>query len=245
MWQRCTKPNDCCFSLDLISSICQFIAVCYVALEPSVRRHCPQVLVSWVRLIQGKLRDPLVAAHILKAAVMGLALQLLYVLIQEWLNRQGRPPIGPFSAFEWHGPSRFAGLLFRIAFVQLWGSLFTLSLFFLGRLWLKRDVWGAAFIVLFGLVLSFVNGQVDAFWFAFRMIVWALSAFVLLRYGFLALYAMWFVYELTFEVPWTLDSSRWYFGYSLAEMLVIVAIALWACRNSLAGRSLLSSETLT
>jgi hypothetical protein len=39
----------------------------YMALEPVVRRRWPEVLVSWSRLLAGRLRDPLVGSHILMA----------------------------------------------------------------------------------------------------------------------------------------------------------------------------------
>jgi hypothetical protein len=43
-------------------------AVCwlaYVAVEPFARKHWPDSLISWNRLLAGRLRDPLVASHVL------------------------------------------------------------------------------------------------------------------------------------------------------------------------------------
>ncbi len=44
----------------------------YMALEPYVRRHWPQAIVSWTRLLAGGLRDPLVGRDILIGVVFGL-----------------------------------------------------------------------------------------------------------------------------------------------------------------------------
>jgi hypothetical protein len=37
----------------------------YIAIEPYVRRHWPDALISWTRLQAGRVRDPLVASHVL------------------------------------------------------------------------------------------------------------------------------------------------------------------------------------
>jgi len=39
--------------------------VWYIALEPYVRRHWPQAIISWSRLVAGRLRDPLVGRDVL------------------------------------------------------------------------------------------------------------------------------------------------------------------------------------
>ena len=37
----------------------------YLAVEPFVRKHWPDALISWLRVVGGRLRDPLVASHVL------------------------------------------------------------------------------------------------------------------------------------------------------------------------------------
>ena len=44
----------------------------YVALEPTVRRHRPDLLVGWSRMLEGRLRDPLVTRDLLGGALLGL-----------------------------------------------------------------------------------------------------------------------------------------------------------------------------
>jgi hypothetical protein len=45
----------------------------YVAIEPSARRYWPDSLISWNRLLSGKLRDTLVASHVLGGFVVFFA----------------------------------------------------------------------------------------------------------------------------------------------------------------------------
>ena len=44
----------------------------YLALEPFVRKLWPQTIISWTRLISGKLRDPLVGRDVLFGVILGL-----------------------------------------------------------------------------------------------------------------------------------------------------------------------------
>ncbi len=46
----------------------------YLALEPYVRSKWPQTIVSWSRMLAGKLRDPLVGRDILYGTMLGLGM---------------------------------------------------------------------------------------------------------------------------------------------------------------------------
>jgi hypothetical protein len=50
------------------------MAVCYLAAEPYARRLRPRLLVTWSRLVAGRLRDSLVGLHLLIGTVAGLML---------------------------------------------------------------------------------------------------------------------------------------------------------------------------
>jgi serine/threonine-protein kinase len=45
----------------------------YIAVEPAVRRNWPDSLISWSRMCSGKVRNPLVASHILAGLAAGMA----------------------------------------------------------------------------------------------------------------------------------------------------------------------------
>lgn len=49
---------------------------CCLALEPLARRSWPQALVSWTRLLRGRLVDPLVGRDILVGVLCGMAVSL-------------------------------------------------------------------------------------------------------------------------------------------------------------------------
>src|SRR5262249_28483197 len=49
----------------------------YIALEPSVRRLWPDVLISWSRLLTGRLKDPLIGRDLLVGGASGVLVVLL------------------------------------------------------------------------------------------------------------------------------------------------------------------------
>ncbi len=48
----------------------------YVAVEPFVRRFWPRTLISWTRLMRGRLRDPLIGQDVLLGVLAGCAAEL-------------------------------------------------------------------------------------------------------------------------------------------------------------------------
>src|SRR5437016_7253829 len=54
--------------------ISTFARQLYFGLEPFVRRRDPHTLISWARLISGKIRDPLVGRDILIGTAYGVLL---------------------------------------------------------------------------------------------------------------------------------------------------------------------------
>ena len=68
------------------------VLVLYLALEPYIRRHWPQTIISWNRVLIGNFRDPLVGRDILYGTIFGLLLVLIYEIRQILLMRAGGPP---------------------------------------------------------------------------------------------------------------------------------------------------------
>ena len=64
------------------------------------------------------------------------------------------------------------------------------------------------------------------------------------RFGVMGMAAFFLLFRLYTIVPWTLDPSRWFFGYSLTLTALVAGLAVWSFRTALGGRKLLSDETL-
>ena len=50
----------------------------YLALEPLVRRHWPQVLVSWTNVLTGRAADPVVGRDVLIGVALGVWFSVLF-----------------------------------------------------------------------------------------------------------------------------------------------------------------------
>ena len=59
-----------------------FFWLCYLSLEPHIRRRWPQVLISWSRLVNGQWRDPLVGQNLLLGVLAGVITWLTFDALQ-------------------------------------------------------------------------------------------------------------------------------------------------------------------
>jgi hypothetical protein len=72
----------------------------------------------------------------------------------------------------------------------------------------------------------------------------ALTIFVAVRFGILALMFLQFTQVALANIPLTLDLSRWYASPSLILVGFLVALAVWAFRVSLGGKAAFGGATL-
>jgi serine/threonine-protein kinase len=202
----------------------------YVALEPFARRRWPRTLISWKRLLAGRIRDPLVGRDILVGAALGTLSAVLLRLA--WL-RSSPQPYGKtwimaslryycFEAFV----NAFSAVLYGMAF------LFLLVLL---RIVLRKE-----WLALAGLCLILagpVAGETLVFG-ALRALVLIL---VLRRVGLLALTSALFFFFCGAEVPITGNLSAWYAPGAFLVFGLGALVALYAFHTSLAGQSPLGS----
>ena len=217
----------------------------YVALEPFIRRQWPHTIISWSRLLSGRLRDPLVGRDLLVGSLCGV----LFGLIQ-WLHFAGLSHFGfdPAPIRPTLDPLLGSRFLASAAVVHLYSAILnTLGLFvlvFLLRLVLRRD-WlaGGALIVI--VTLASMVGK-DLPLFAAAVNIAALLVFVrlLLRFGLVAVAVANFIAQ-TFATgfPTSMEFSRWYGGGTVVVLLVYSAVAVWGYRLSQGGHRVPATET--
>jgi serine/threonine-protein kinase len=199
----------------------------YVALEPSVRKRWPQVLVSWTNLLAGRVADPVVGRDVLLGAALGVGWVLLVRLVDSWSGAdelRGYP--GDTELLT--GMRSTVGLILQGVPYAMRNVLFYFFLLFSLRVVFRRQ-WAAAaaFAGVFALISAlgndgnpWVNAAVAALYFGS-------GAVVVLRWGLLAYAVGIFISELLLKLPATLDSSAWYFGNMLTLLAVTAALAWW------------------
>ncbi len=168
-----------------------FAMVLYVALEPFVRRREPQTLISWTRLLAGKLRDPLVGRDLLIGAVYGVLLFVVEASDNFLLPLFGKlPPIPGGVSTE-----SLLGLRHALAQVLLYvlgQTIDSLGIFFMLFILQRilRSAWIAAIVVAAaGTVLSLGSNSSEYPWISavFLVVLYLSFLLVLKRFGLLTL----------------------------------------------------------
>ena len=229
-----------------------YVAVIYLALEPWVRRHWPQTLITWSRVLTRRWRDPLVGRDMLLAVVAGLAVLCAGRLSALGIIAAGGPPQGPNSLLEPSGLGfaleNLAGgrLIFAGMFAPIFRGLVQAPLFFFVLFLFRtmfRSTWiaitafvmsCAAFNVLQTMRLETWTAATGVFVFLLYVIVYLPIA---LRYGIFFLTVLYFIPGYADDAMLTTHLAAWYGQSTLIAVLTISMLALWACRLSIGSAS--------
>jgi eukaryotic-like serine/threonine-protein kinase len=222
-----------------------YIGVMYLALEPYVRRRWPDVLISWSRLLSGRLRDPLVGRDLLIGVVGACIVALNYLVLTAlpaWFDIPGLTPLSP-DPMSLRGIGGLVGVLLeqpRTAVLIGQGALFLV--FLVAIIVRRRGV--AIAIVGFILLLTLTPKENAAVELPFVIVDNLVLLVLLFRFGLLAavtsLCATWAVMFL----PLTLDPSRWYFGYGMLGVAIVLGLAIYGFHTSLGGQKALGRLAL-
>jgi serine/threonine-protein kinase len=212
----------------------------YLALEPELRARWPHSIVTWNRLLAGRWKDAQVSAHILIGAAVGVLTRVGTGLVRSWADPE--PAAGG-------GLDAVLGTRQWVAVhADLLGNLlitgFALFLFVFGiRLLVRRNVLAA--ILAAALAVFFNNfGHIPEHWQVLVPIYFGLFAiliFVLLRLGLVALCAALFFINGSARIVASAGWNTWYAPYGLATLALLLGIALFAFRQSLGSRELITS----
>jgi serine/threonine-protein kinase len=212
--------------------------VFYLAIEPYARRLWPRMLTSWVRLFDGRFRDPLVGRDVLVGLVLGGAIATVRWLVVFVGERLGLPPSRPeISGWDLESLRGLHGALLGgagILTMELLDVCMFVMLIFLMRIVMRRDaltlipmlllmtvlVWGDG-----PLVLALVGGTfyVVAIWFA------------LFRVSFLGMVVTSLVAAVLVRMPLTFDLTAWWAGGTWIVLAGLLGVTGWSFRGALGG----------
>jgi F0F1-type ATP synthase assembly protein I len=221
--------------------------LCYVALEPYVRRWWPHRIVSWSRLLAGDFRDPLVGREILIGAVFGVAIAVIgFVkgLMPVWLGRPRTPGLVNLDTLL--GLRESIGEFFytTISYILLIGLSYMFVLVVLYMV-LRRKDWLVSLVawlmvtILLGLRGPSLMGNL-----LFSAIISTLILLVATRFGLLALVASQFFLLLLTTFPMTTDFSVWYASSTIFALVAGLSVAAYAAYASLGGQQVFKGEIL-
>jgi serine/threonine-protein kinase len=207
----------------------------YMALEPFVRRHWPQVLVSLTNVLSGRAGDPVVGRDVLYGAALGVAWAVMLRALDAWTIRDALV-VFPGAPELLLGVRSALGVVLEEAPYAIRNSFLYFFLLVVLRVVLRRQwIAAAAFAALFG-VLSALGEERPVLEGLIGFLYFGMGAAAILRWGLLTLAVASFVLALLMDVPATLDTSVWYFGNMILLVGIVITLAAWAAYTSTAGR---------
>jgi serine/threonine-protein kinase len=217
----------------------------YVALEPYVRRRWPGRIVGWSRLLAGGWRDPLVGRDLLLGALAGCAIVLLLfvrAIAAPWLGAAPPRPDAIYMRVLLGMQYAFSSLTAQVLRSLLFASVLMFLLLLLTIV--TRREW-VGVVLLWVLVSGFFFGSGNlALDIAFGAAASAVTLFVLLRFGMLALVFTEFFLLFFSAYPVTTDFDAWYAGMAAFGAALCVGLILYGLKTSLAGQPLLRHSLL-
>ena len=213
----------------------------YLALEPPVRKRWPQTLVSWSRVLSGRIWDPLVGSHVLVGLAAGAFLSALGYLVTVYTLPSGEKPIDNELLTVLGARFVIGGLIANLINSAAF-SLVNFFLLFLFKIIFRKNWLAAvAFLAMFAVSRFLAPG------FSIPSIVAELGGlvlivYVLMRFGLLALATMTVMGEAAKRFYLTFDFSAWYGSSSMLVLIVFVVTAIVAFRLALGGRKLITEK---
>jgi len=219
------------------------MALAYLAIEPYVRKLWPSVLVSWARLVAGRLRDPIIGRDVLIGVAFGSASTLISLGVQLLERRLGFPTDPPsLNGFlletMTHPPSLLANVCMALGVATLRATLFyTILVIF--RFVLRRNLLAAiATIVVFLFALSDLSSKALALDLLAGALIWTTGMMMALRFGYVATLVSLFTGLFVESQAFSLDFSSWVAPQTTFGWAIVLALVGYGFLTSVAGHSL-------
>jgi len=225
----------------------------YLAIEPWIRRRWPQAIISWSRLISGKVRDAVVGRDILFGVAFGTLWLLIFEVAYIPSARIGAPPPLSASAYLLGGRQALGQWFMQVPFsifgtLQFFFMLLGLKVLveFLSRLmhlkfvrsdWIAAVLFVAIFVGMRGLQSTHLAIDIPTI-----VLIYGVLVLIVLRFGLVPLAVGAFTVDMLGNVPFTADFSEWYAGTAALALLSVVVIAAWGFYHSLGGEPLFKVE---
>jgi hypothetical protein len=211
-----------------------FVGILYLAIEPFVRRQWPDALISWMRMVGGRFRDPLAMSHVLVGLGAGVVLALAGA-VSVWAANDLQAP----NSLGLSGARFLFGLLFshlNVSAVTATALVLVLVLLrgAVGRTWVAD----ALFVVLLTLPALSTPALIPE-----DVLALVVCVLIIRRFGLLAILVLQFTKMALGALPIT--AASWYAPLALTTPLLIAAAAAWSLFVILTSRPGAASGVIT
>ena len=189
----------------------------------------------------GRIRDPLVGRDTLYGVVLGVVWGVLFGVVGLIMKRIGATP-GLGSTMFMEGPRRVLGSCLTHVSTSIEATLVFFFLMFVFRVIFRKPWLAALVFVAFWVVIKSYS---DHHWYLTApayAVVYGIAAFVVMRFGFVALAVGIFCIDLIGSVPVTTDVSAFYIGAPAFVFLLVAALGVWGCYTALAGQKVVKGD---
>lgn len=229
-----------------------FAGMMYLAFEPYLRKHTPERVISWNRLLAGDFRDPLVGRDILIGIFTALFAMILAAQRTFLPLLFGEPPPAPYLMSNPFGAMLTGIKGFPVLFLSQLNSspvqAFMVSFLVLFFTLLFRRRWlgaAASWLLLFAFGFSNdVSAGHPGSGMTFALVFPTMIVLIITRFGVLAMIATFVAYHLVVFYPITTDLSAWYAGDFILCVGLLLALAVYGFYTSLAGQPVFQTRFL-
>jgi len=211
----------------------------YIAIEPFIRKLHPSSLVSWSRLLAGRVFDPAVGRDVLIGLAV-LALQGAILALWSWAPGLGGShiPILAFTGGETpFATTSFLAMTLRNPVVAL-GSILGFLLIYVVVRWMLGRFNRAAPLLLFVAVFLFFFAGIDTTGgktldsIVFAAISATAFTYLAVRHGLLAFVTCSFVGQIIILTIVTLDPTDWYFAPTAIFVMLVATLTVFGVKTS-------------
>lgn len=218
-----------------------FVWVCYMAIEPSMRRYWPDQVISWSRFLSGRFRDPLVGRDILIGVAAGTATAAAMFILKAFPGWMFLP--GSWSAHielnSLFGAFKQMGMVFYLIGVTTFYGVGWIAALVIPYILFRNKRLVMAVYVVMGVVNFLLGapgsllGQV-----LFGSVASLALAVCLFRFGIFSAVVAFFIQNLLTRMPLQLEPQSWSARAALMTIVIAVLIALYGFYISLGGHPL-------
>lgn len=205
----------------------------YLAIEPNVRRLWPQMLISWERLLGGRVRDPLVGKHALIGILLGVASAGAFYLNRLIPSLLGHAPPAPYFDSRYgidamSGARTAFGSTLHIAVTSIQDGLALVLGLVIVKLIVKKE-WAVAatFAILLAIFGAMLTESPTAYSYAVIVALAGAMSIVVVRYGLLAACFSALAYHMLVAFPLTPNPGAWFFDATIFTHTFVAGTAVF------------------
>ena len=218
----------------------------YLALEPYVRRIWPETLISWSRLLSGRVLDPLIGRHAIVGSVAGVVCVLLFQLekVLPPLLHLVHPLPVLFRRVDMLTVSPLSTVLTYVHNSLYFALLQLLLLVLLLTVLRKRFLAAIGFVIVVTFATTVLVPGAYVAW-AVEALISVICMVLLIRFGLVSLVACLLIFLMLTNVPLTPNLGAWYSNISMYAVAAVLATAAGAAYVAIASRSTFRVAGLT